>query len=96
MPAHDTGPERPDPDGEDWQDRAACVGMDEALFFPGRGSSYRPGREICAGCEVKADCLRDALERDERFGMRGGLSPTERRLLRFPRGAAKRSGKAAA
>jgi WhiB family redox-sensing transcriptional regulator len=37
---------------------------------------------ICQSCEVRAQCLEYALERDERFGIWGGLSERERRKLR--------------
>ena len=36
---------------------------------------------MCAGCEVRAECLQFALDNDERFGVWGGLSERERRPL---------------
>jgi hypothetical protein len=36
---------------------------------------------VCAACEVRAECLRQALDRGERFGVWGGLSLRERRVL---------------
>jgi WhiB family redox-sensing transcriptional regulator len=37
--------------------------------------------EICRGCPVRAECLASALERDERYGLWGGLTPNERAAL---------------
>ncbi|TMR13807.1 WhiB family transcriptional regulator [Nonomuraea turkmeniaca] len=39
-------------------------------------------KAICAGCPVRGDCLRWALEHGERWGIWGGLNPRERRHLR--------------
>jgi Transcription factor WhiB len=36
---------------------------------------------VCAGCEVRAECLQYALDHSERFGVWGGLSERERREL---------------
>jgi hypothetical protein len=36
---------------------------------------------VCAGCEVRAECLQDALDNNELFGVWGGLSERERRVL---------------
>ncbi len=37
-------------------------------------------KSICAGCVVRAECLDIGMS--ERFGIRGGLTPQERRSLR--------------
>jgi WhiB family transcriptional regulator, redox-sensing transcriptional regulator len=65
-----------------WHRRAACRGMGTSLFFPGLGES----KAVCAGCEVRAECL-DAVVSDQRApGIWGGLSERQRTQLR--RGAA--------
>ncbi|MFR9806340.1 WhiB family transcriptional regulator [Pseudonocardia sp. RS010] len=70
-------------DGEqDWQERALCAQTDPEAFFPEKGGSTREAKRICAGCEVRAECLEYALAQDERFGIWGGLSERERRRLR--------------
>jgi len=66
----------------DWQERALCAQTDPEAFFPEKGGSTREAKRICAGCEVKAECLEYALAQDERFGIWGGLSERERRRLR--------------
>ena len=74
-----TGLEEPD---QDWQERALCAQTDPEAFFPEKGGSTREAKRICAGCEVRAECLEYALAQDERFGIWGGLSERERRRLR--------------
>lgn len=48
-----------------------------------RRTTVRPGveaaRVICAGCEVRTQCLEAALAADEQHGIWGGLTPEERR-----------------
>lgn len=67
---------------QDWQDRALCAQTDPEAFFPEKGGSTREAKRICAGCEVRAECLEYALAFDERFGIWGGLSERERRRLK--------------
>jgi WhiB family transcriptional regulator, redox-sensing transcriptional regulator len=69
-------------DRQDWQERALCAQTDPEAFFPEKGGSTREAKRICAGCEVRAECLEYALAFDERFGIWGGLSERERRRLK--------------
>jgi WhiB family redox-sensing transcriptional regulator len=64
-----------------WADSALCAQTDPELFFPGKGGTSAPAKRICAACPVRAECLQDALDRGERFGIRGGLSERQRRKL---------------
>jgi WhiB family redox-sensing transcriptional regulator len=65
----------------DWRELALCAQVDPELFFPDKGGSSRPAKRVCATCEVSAECLQEALDRGERFGVWGGLSERERRAL---------------
>ena len=65
-----------------WQRDAVCSQTDPEAFFPEKGGSTRDAKRICAGCDVKAQCLEYALKNDERFGIWGGLSERERRKLK--------------
>lgn len=78
-----------------WQTRANCLGVDPDLFFPERGASTREAKSVCAGCEVKADCLEYALTNGEKFGIWGGLSERERRRLRRQRALDRKAREAA-
>lgn len=64
-----------------WQALAKCVGK-SALFYPAKGESTAPAKAICAECPVKPSCLRFSLENKETFGIWGGTSEKERRVLR--------------
>jgi WhiB family transcriptional regulator, redox-sensing transcriptional regulator len=70
---------------QSWRSRAACKGTDLELFFPpadaGRNAA-RAAKAICAGCPVKAACLRHALGSPERFGVWAGLAERERRGMK--------------
>lgn len=69
-----------------WRQRARCVGYNTELFFPpaGRGADADTARAICSSCSVRRDCLTDALDKVDIYGIRGGLTGEEREdLLRF-------------
>lgn len=72
-------------DPQPWADQAACASTDPELFYapdhPGAGA-YRSAKRICANCPVKTECLADAMERVEQWGVWGGLAPDERLALR--------------
>lgn len=65
-----------------WIADALCTQVDTELFFPEKGGNSNPAKTICTACTVRADCLTDALDRDERFGIWGGFSERERRALK--------------
>ncbi|MFJ1709522.1 WhiB family transcriptional regulator [Kitasatospora sp. NPDC088346] len=74
-----------------WQVRAACRGLDGNLFFhPSgeRGEAHQEreaaAKQVCAGCPVRAECLRHALEAREHYGVWGGLAEDERAALLPP------------
>jgi WhiB family redox-sensing transcriptional regulator len=78
-----------------WRQSAACAGVDPELFHPDRGPGERKAmaaaKSICANCPVQRECLEDALEQDDRYGIWGGLLPDEREQLRRERGMTRRS-----
>lgn len=57
-----------------WQDKAACAGMSQRLFFPGkeRGAADA-AKAICALCPVSADCLDYARTTRAADGIWGGV-----------------------
>ncbi|MFF9097599.1 WhiB family transcriptional regulator [Streptomyces sp. NPDC014802] len=63
---------------DDWQDRAACAGDDTDRWF---STNPAAAIEICRGCPVRPECLRDALANETpatRYGTWGGLTTTQR------------------
>ena len=67
---------------EPWMTHANCAGVDPAVMFPGEGGNVRPAKRICAGCTVRDECLRYALDTGVHFGVWGGTSEGDRRRLR--------------
>ncbi|WP_157251144.1 WhiB family transcriptional regulator [Nonomuraea typhae] len=65
-----------------WQDSALCAQADPEAWFPEAGEHAIAARQICQSCPVREPCLQDALERDEPYGIRAGLSPPQRRRLK--------------
>ncbi len=66
---------------DDWTLDALCAQTDPEAFFPEKGGSTREAKRVCATCEVREECLEYALANDERFGIWGGLTPTQRATL---------------
>jgi hypothetical protein len=65
-----------------WQRDGACVGIDLAVFFPGRGQSAAPAKAVCARCGVLEECRAWALAQgSELVGIWGGLSERQRRQI---------------
>lgn len=64
-----------------WWDQAACAGTNPIMWFPDNGAPSPDALTICQSCPVKAECLQDALETRDEFGIRGGLYPRARRAL---------------
>ena len=65
-----------------WRELAACRGIDLGVFFPERGASAGPARQVCAGCPVRQPCLDYAITNRIAYGVWGGLTERERRALR--------------
>ena len=64
-----------------WRELAACRGADLDVFFPGRGQSAGPARQVCAACPVRQRCLDYAITNRITYGVWGGLTGRERRAL---------------
>src|SRR5215203_6285942 len=64
---------------EDWTMRAKCRGMEDALFP--EASDQKRARLLCSGCPVRFECLSEALDNRIEWGVWGGMTERERRLL---------------
>lgn len=70
----------------DWWPVAACTSRDPDLFFPVSASGpaleqVRRAKAVCAGCQVRQECLDFALRTRTKEGVWGGTSAEERELL---------------
>jgi WhiB family redox-sensing transcriptional regulator len=70
-----------------WRDQAACGDTDPDLFFPigTTGPALRQideAKRICQGCPARTPCLDWALNHGVAFGIWGGTTEEERRILR--------------
>lgn len=77
-------------DRAEWRADAACRGLDTAMFYPGPGADMAQARAVCASCDVSLECLRYALDHDEKFGIFGGRSERQRKQMRKGRGLSPR------
>lgn len=69
-------------DGADtWRDRALCREVDPEMFFPEQGEPATLARRICRRCPVRGACLDDAIEAGEKFGIWGGMSIKDRKVI---------------
>jgi WhiB family redox-sensing transcriptional regulator len=64
---------------EDWTLLAKCRGMEDALFP--EASDQKKARLLCSGCPVQSECLAEALDNRIEWGVWGGMTERERRLL---------------
>jgi WhiB family redox-sensing transcriptional regulator len=69
----------------EWQMHAACRGMDSSFFFhpekergPARAAREERAKQVCRRCPVLEPCRWHALAVQERYGVWGGLSESER------------------
>jgi WhiB family redox-sensing transcriptional regulator len=64
-----------------WREQGVCAQTDPEAFFPEKGGSVRDAKRVCRDCTVTVECLQEALDNREPFGVWGGLSERERRSL---------------
>lgn len=67
---------------DDWLKKALCAEIDPELFFPEVGGNSRNARRMCSRCEVKTECLNEALKDSTLMGIWGGTNQKERKLIR--------------
>ncbi len=70
-----------------WRSAGACLSADPDLFFPissaGLGErQIARAKMICAGCQVRQECLEFALAHDQVYGIWGGTTPEDRQRAR--------------
>ncbi len=63
-----------------WVSKARCRSSDPDELFV-RGAAQRKAAAICRHCPVITECCADALDNREEFGVWGGMTERQRRLL---------------
>jgi WhiB family redox-sensing transcriptional regulator len=72
----------------DWRADAYCATeAGTKLFFPvgvtgAAEVQIRDAKSVCSQCPVKAECLQFAITTNQEYGVWGGTSEEERRVLR--------------
>jgi len=64
---------------QEWTMLAKCRGMEDDLFPDASGQ--KSARLLCSGCPVRFECLAEALDNRIEWGVWGGMTERERRLL---------------
>jgi len=64
---------------QDWTSLAKCRGTNNDMF--GDPHDQKRARLLCVGCPVRFECLAEALDNRIEWGVWGGLTERERRLL---------------
>jgi WhiB family redox-sensing transcriptional regulator len=73
-----------------WRQQAICFGLEPGLFFTeqddggmGTYANSKHAKDVCRQCPVRLECLVNAYENKEEFGIWGGTTPSERRPGRY-------------
>jgi WhiB family transcriptional regulator, redox-sensing transcriptional regulator len=66
-----------------WVSKAQCRSVDPDELFVG-GAAQRKAANICRHCPVMAECLADALDNQMDWGVWGGMTVRQRRVLLQP------------
>ncbi len=63
----------------DWREQAICIDMPPGFFYPERShEKAAAAKAVCATCPVRQECLDEAIENNEKYGVWGGMDTTER------------------
>lgn len=65
----------------EWRTRAACRGRFDLDFIDPPAEQLAECRALCAGCPVAEQCLAEALDNGEAWGIWGGLDADQREQL---------------
>lgn len=79
-------PEPRTTDRTQWRSLSACRDEDPEMFFPAPRSltmfvQLARAKAVCGGCPVSDECLRYALATGQDYGVWGGTSEEERKII---------------
>ena len=66
-------------DADDWTLSAKCRGLQDKLFP--EGADQKRARVICTTCDVRSECLAEAIDNRIEWGVWGGMTERERRAI---------------
>ena len=66
-----------------WMENAKCKGRTDIHWFPERSEGHLVAgvKRFCSDCPVRKRCLRWALDNNIPYGVWGGKSSTDRKML---------------
>lgn len=67
---------------DSWREAAACFDRTDVDFFADNRAATSAALKTCARCPVTDECLSWALETNQRDGVWGGHTPSQRKSLR--------------
>jgi WhiB family redox-sensing transcriptional regulator len=70
-----------------WMENATCTSSDPDLWFSSNPFEIEAAKKSCRSCPVRDKCLEFALENNERYGVWGEKSPTQRERIKTKRRA---------
>lgn len=65
---------------DDWAPQAACRETKPDQLFV-KGAEQNKAKLVCASCQVRSECLAEALDNRIEWGVWGGMTERERRAL---------------
>jgi WhiB family redox-sensing transcriptional regulator len=71
--------------GQRWRTMSACRDLGSDVFFaadPMGGFEEQSAKDVCSQCFVIHDCLAYAITHNAPFGVWGGMTAAERRVVR--------------
>lgn len=75
-----------------WHAEARCSGQTSLMYDADRIDA---ARALCRRCPVSGPCVMEAIRNRDAFGIRGGLTPSERKLPKIVESATGRARRAA-
>jgi WhiB family redox-sensing transcriptional regulator len=67
--------------GEAWSETAACRQLKNPDDMFVQGAAQHRVKNLCNQCRVRNECLAEALDNQTEFGVWGGMTERERRIL---------------
>ena len=67
--------------GDSWRSARACISANTLTFFPRNRKQRLEALGYCGICLVRGECLKYALDNSIEFGIYGGKTEDERKLM---------------